>query len=122
MVVNLALIEISISPFFSMYFGILFVLVGCLILWRVVSQETADPMQMKRLHLSIFAGTIIFSGFLCFLLDRRMFVGLRPWMKVPLYTVLGSSVSFAMTFAIVDVLNYVFGLCQTTLSKPIVES
>lgn len=44
-----ALIEISISPFFSMqldpnlssdvcfrrYFGVLFILVGCLILWRV---------------------------------------------------------------------------------------
>lgn len=122
MVVNLALIEISISPFFSMYFGILFILVGCLIMWRVLSYEANDPMQMKKLHLSIFAGTIIVSGALCFLLDRKMFVGLKPWMKVPLYMTLGLSVAFALTFSIVDVLNYVLGFCQSSIAKPIVES
>merc|ERR1719183_2179848 len=122
MVVNLALIEISISPFFSMYFGILFTLVGCLIMWRVLSHEVEDPMQMKKLHLSIFAGTIIVSGALCFLLDRRMFVGLAPWMKVPLYMTLGLAVAFALTFSIVDVLNYVLGFCQSSVAKPIVES
>merc|ERR1719230_2043818 len=122
MVVNLALIEISISPFFSMYFGVLFIIVGGLILWRVISHETADPLQMKKLHLSIFAGTIIFSGFLCFLLDRRMFVGLAPWLKVPLYMTLGLAVAFALTFSIVDVLNYIIGFCQASVAKPIVES
>jgi hypothetical protein len=122
MVVNLALIEISISPFFSMYFGVLFTLVGCLIMWRVLSHEAEDPMQMKRLHLSIFAGTIIVSGALCFLLDRKMFVGMAPWMKVPLYMTLGLSVAFALTFSIVDVLNYVLGFCQSSIAKPIVES
>merc|ERR1712217_473594 len=81
MVVNLALIEISISPFFSMYFGVLFILVGCLILWRVLSHETVDTLQMKKLHLSIFAGIIIVSGALCFLLDRKLFVGLPAWAK-----------------------------------------
>mmetsp|Transcript_24517 Transcript_24517/g.54564 ORF Transcript_24517/g.54564 Transcript_24517/m.54564 type:complete len:235 (+) Transcript_24517:233-937(+) len=122
MVVNLALIEISISPFFSMYFGVLFILVGCLILWRVLSHEAQDPMQMKKLHLSIFAGTIILSGALCFLLDRKMFVGLAPWMKVPLYMTLGLAVAFALTFSIVDVLNYILGFCQSSIAKPIVES
>merc|ERR1719174_2662895 len=122
MVVNLALIEISISPFFSMYFGILFTLVGCLIMWRVLSHEADDPMQMKKMHLSIFAGTIILSGLLCFLLDRRMFVGLAAWMKVPLYMTLGLAVAFALTFSIVDVLNYVLGFCQSSIAKPIVES
>merc|ERR1719453_1974185 len=122
MVVNLALIEISISPFFSMYFGILFVLVGCLILWRVLSHEASDPLQLKKMHLSIFAGTIILSGALCFLLDRRMFVGLAPWMKVPLYMTLGLAVAFALTFSIVDVLNYILGFCQSTIAKPVVES
>lgn len=122
MIVNFALIEISVSPLFSMYFGGLFGLVGCLILWRVVSYETTESLPMKKLHLSIFAGMIVFSAFLCFLLDRRMFVGLDTWMKVPLYTVLGSAVSFAMTFAIVDVTNYMFGFLQASVAKPIVES
>mmetsp|Transcript_86970 Transcript_86970/g.241186 ORF Transcript_86970/g.241186 Transcript_86970/m.241186 type:complete len:236 (+) Transcript_86970:73-780(+) len=122
MITNFALVEISVSPMFSVYFGGLFILVGCLILWRVASHEAAEPLPLPKLHLAVFAGIIVLSGFLCFLLDRKMFVGLRPWMKVPLYTVLGSAVSFAMTFAIVDVLNYVVGLCQASLAKPIVES
>lgn len=121
-VVNMALVEISISPFFSMYFGVLFILVGCLILWRVLSQDTSDPFQVKRLQLSVFAGTIIFSGALCFLLDRHVFVGLSPAVKVPLYMVLGLAVAFALTFSIVDVLNYVLGFCQNSVSKPMVES
>lgn len=122
MVVNSALIEISISPFFSTYFGVLFILVGCLILWRVVSHEATDPMQMKKVHLAVFAGIIILSGMLCFMLDRRLFQGLAPWMKVPLYTVLGLAVAFALTFSIVDLLNYVLGFCRSSMSKPIVES
>lgn len=122
MITNLALIEISVSLMFSAYFGGLFILVGSLILWRVTSHQALDPLPMPKLYLSAFAGVIIVSGLLCFLLDRKVFVGLRPWMKVPLYTILGSAVSFAMTFAIVDVLNYVVGLCQTSVSKPIVES
>merc|ERR1719203_1712050 len=77
---------------------------------------------MTKIYLSSFAAVIILSGILCFLLDRKVFAGLRPWMKVPLYTILGSAVSFAMTFAIVDVLNYAVGLLQTSVSKPLVES
>lgn len=122
MITNLALVEISVSLMFSAYFGGLFILVGCLIFWRVTSHQALDPLPMPKIYLSTFAGVIILSGFLCFLLDRKIFMGLRPWMKVPLYTILGSAVSFAMTFAIVDVLNYVVGLCQASVSKPLVES
>merc|ERR1712113_407568 len=81
-ITNFALVEISVSPMFSIYFGGLFILVGCLILWRVVSHQASEPLPLPKLHLSIFAGMIVLSGFLCFLLDRRMFVGLKPWMKI----------------------------------------
>merc|ERR1712083_784455 len=77
---------------------------------------------MKKIHLSIFAGIIILSGALCFLLDRKMFVGLAPWLKVPLYMTLGLAVAFALTFSIVDVLNYIVGFCQSSIAKPMVES
>jgi len=120
--VNLALIEITISPFFSLYFGGVFSLVGCIILWRVRSHNATDPSQEKRLHLSVFACLIISSGLLCFLLDRGVFHSMRPWMKVPLYMLLGLSVSFALTFSLVDILNYAVGFCRSGLSKPVVES
>merc|ERR1712136_23327 len=121
-VVNLALIEISISPFFSMYFGVLFFLVGGLILWRVMTHQADDPLRMKKLHLAIFAGTIIASGALCFLLNRHTFANLSPLMKVPLYMTLGLAVAFALTFSLVDILNYLTGFFQASIAKPIVES
>lgn len=122
MITTMALIEISMSLMFSAYFGGLFMLVGCLIMWRVTSHQALEPLPMPKIYLTIFAAIIIFSGFLCFLLDRKVIVGLRPWMKVPLYTILGSAVSFSMTFAIVDIVNCLVGFCQTSVSKPIVES
>lgn len=121
MVVNLALIEISISPFFSLYFGILFFLVGILIMSRVMSHD-ANEAKMQKNHLTIFASIIIFSGALCFLLNRHLFANLAPIMKVPLYMILGLAVAFALTFSIVDVLNYLVGFCQASIAKPVVES
>merc|ERR1740129_586782 len=119
---NMALVEISVSLMFSAYFGGLFILVGCLILWRVTSHQALEPLPMPKIYLSIFAGVIILSGILCFVLDRKVFSGMGPKVKVPLYTILGSAVSFAMTFAIVDLLNYVVGLFQPSVSKPLVEN
>merc|ERR1719305_703090 len=43
-VVNCTLIEISLSPFFSFYFGLLFMAVGFLIFFRAGSINV-DPMQ-----------------------------------------------------------------------------
>ena len=42
--------------------------------------------------------------------------------EVPLYTVLGTSVSFALTFAACDVANYVLGFFQATIAKPLIDS
>lgn len=122
LIVNLALVEISVSPFFSFYFGILFVAVGCVILWRIMSQDITDSAHLRKMHLAIFAGVIVFSGLLCFILDRRIFVGLQSWLKVPLYMCLGLTVAFALTFSVIDFLNYAIGLCQSSVAKPLVES
>jgi len=121
-VVNLALVEISISPFFSLYFGILFLVAGCLIILRVHNHDFVYSDQHQKMYLMGFAGTIIFSGFLCFLLDRRMFAGLASWLKVPLYGILGLSIAFALTFSTVDILNYIMGFWQQTVARPLVES
>merc|ERR1711937_448754 len=48
--------------------------------------------------------------------------GMTPLMKVPLYAILGTSVAFALTFSIVDIVNYVLGFLQVSIAKPFVES
>lgn len=121
LIVNCTLVEISVSSFFSLYLGIVFITVGVVILWRI--NVNADQSgQGRKLQLTFFAGLIVFSGVLCFVLKRNWFVGLHPIVKVPLYTILGVSVAFALTFSLVDVVNYIFSFFQPSVSKPLVES
>jgi len=127
LVVNCTLVEISLSAFFSLYFGILFFVVGSVILWRVGGLNGnplnfSDGNNTRNNQLVIFACLIIFSGLLCFLLEKNWFVGVGPILKVPLYTILGVSVSFALTFSLVDLCNYVAGFMQVSVAKPLVES
>ena len=67
LVVNCTLVEISLSAFFSLYFGILFIVVGTLILWRVGGFD-ANPFEAvkagktRQNQLTLFACLIIFSG------------------------------------------------------------
>lgn len=121
LIVNCTLVEISVSSFFSLYLGIVFITVGAVILWRI-NVNVDGPAQGRKLQLAFFAGLIVFSGILCFVLKRNWFVGLHPIVKVPLYTILGVSVAFALTFSLVDVVNYLFSFFQSSVSKPLVES
>lgn len=124
LIVNCTLVEISISSFFSLYFGILFIAVGGIILWRIFSQEAGDGMgsTAKRKPLAAFALLIITSGLICFTLEQQWYHGLSPLMKVPLYMILGTSVAFALTFSVVDLVNYILGFLQVSIAKPFVES
>jgi len=124
LIVNCTLVEISISSFFSLYFGILFIVVGGIILWRIFSQDASDGMgsTAKRKPLTAFALLIILSGLICFTLERQWYHGLTPLMKVPLYVILGTSVAFALTFSVVDLVNYILGFLQVSVAKPFVES
>lgn len=121
LVVNCTLVEISLSAFFSVYFGILFVVVGLIILWRISANSDPDAQSRKQ-HLTFFAALIVLSGVLCFVLEKNWFVGLHTLAKVPLYMVLGISVSFALTFSLVDLVNYLMGFFQASVARPLVES
>mmetsp|Transcript_56310 Transcript_56310/g.163321 ORF Transcript_56310/g.163321 Transcript_56310/m.163321 type:complete len:233 (+) Transcript_56310:117-815(+) len=124
LIVNCTLVEISISSFFSLYFGVLFIVVGGIILWRIFSQEAGDGMgsTAKREPLTAFALLIIASGVICFSLEQHWYRGLSAVLKVPLYVTLGTSVAFALTFSVVDLVNYSLGFLQVSVAKPFIES
>mmetsp|Transcript_24133 Transcript_24133/g.39319 ORF Transcript_24133/g.39319 Transcript_24133/m.39319 type:complete len:232 (+) Transcript_24133:42-737(+) len=124
LIVNCTLVEISISSFFSLYFGFLFIVVGGIIIWRIFSQDVAYTKESvgKRQMLVVFGLLIILSGLICFTLEQHWYKGMSPMMKVPVYTILGTSVAFALTFSVVDLVNYVLGFLQVSVAKPFVES
>ena len=137
LIVNSTLVEISVSPFFALYFGLLFMSVGGIIIYRLngatlfgspsaesdqsYSLAPEDEVRRKK-QLNFFAGLICVSGFLCFILEKNWFVGLSSTSKIPLYTILGVSVAFALVFSIVDLVNYLMGFLRASVARPVVES
>lgn len=115
--VNCTLVEISINTFFAVYFGILFILIASLILWRVSTGDHPKPCLLLT-----FSALVLLSGILCFILEENWFIRMSPSWKVPMYSILGVAVCFALLFSIIDLINYCSGACQGEHSKPLVES
>lgn len=139
LIVNSTLVEISVSPFFALYFGILFMSVGGIIIYRLngaalfnsadVTNDADQALllapedeQKRKKQLTFFACLILVSGFLCFILEKNWFIGLSWTTKVPLYTILGVSVAFALVFSVVDLVNYMMGFLRASVARPVVES
>jgi hypothetical protein len=58
-----------------------------------------------RLLVFLFSCLVITSGLCCFMLEKRWLTGLTPAFKTPLYAMLGTSLCFAFTFSVVDLVN-----------------
>ena len=120
-IVNCTLVEISLNSFFSVYFGSLFLLIGGIIFWRVLAVGPNDRQPAKKPLLVCFASLVVLSGVMCFILDEN-WVHLSAHAKIPLYTLLGISVCFALVFSSIDVLNWIVGSCQHASAKALVET
>jgi len=116
--VNATLVEISINDFFAVYFGMLFIIIAGILFWRVKSGDHPKPYLLMG-----FSMMVMLSGLLCFILEKDWFIRMSPSLKVPLYSMLGISVCFALLFSVIDLINYCTGLCcQGPNSKPLVET
>ncbi|KAL3912003.1 MAG: hypothetical protein SGPRY_008486, partial [Prymnesium sp.] len=118
-VVNHALIEISLSPFFSVLFGLVLLLLGSLMTWRKLS-EPSEP-SLSRLLVLGFSTLVFLSGCACFLLEKHWFKRITPKVKVPMYMMLGISLCFAISFTTVDLLNLLSDRCGAS-SIPLITS
>ena len=104
LVVDSSLFEISVNGFFSFVFGVSLMLIGAMILFRVLPQP-GHGINAVRVFIIGFSILVIFSGIFCFFLERDWITVLKPNAKVPMYIVLGTSLCFALTFSIVDLVN-----------------
>jgi len=105
-VVANSLIEISFTFVFSIVFGIAFILLGIALCWRIWKSV---PETSKRMFLMFFALLIFASGIFSFFLEKNL-VNISPAGKVPMYAILGISLSFALTFSLTEFIN--LGLCD----------
>eukprot|EP00472_Partenskyella_glossopodia_P005587 CAMPEP_0197527090 /NCGR_PEP_ID=MMETSP1318-20131121/20297_1 /TAXON_ID=552666 /ORGANISM="Partenskyella glossopodia, Strain RCC365" /LENGTH=248 /DNA_ID=CAMNT_0043081559 /DNA_START=6 /DNA_END=752 /DNA_ORIENTATION=+ len=114
--VNCTLVEISVNAFFAVYFGVLFCLISGWMLWRVATGEHPRPVL-----LGTFSALVMMAGLLCFVLESDWVINMSRGAKVPLYTILGIAVTFALLFSIVDLVNFCYG-ASSGPGKALVES
>ena len=113
------------------------IIVGSLILWKSLMKNSKDqnegeifsvrkpfsPLkQTKKNFFVILSILVILSGFTSFILDQSWFLLLNYLYKIPIYSLLGVSISFTLSFMVIDILNYIFTITQNEYSKPVINS
>ena len=86
-----------------------------------ISKDNKYLSENLRSMLFIFACLVVFSGFLCMILDEHWFQ-FPATIKVPLYTIVGMSVCFAFTFSLLDVVNVWLVHCSGNENTSLVQS
>jgi hypothetical protein len=96
------MVEISINAIFALYFGFFFLFLSGIITWRVL-QFSATANRKSLLVLSCMMGL---SGLICLFYQRHWFFVLGAAYRVPIYSLIGISMSFALSFSIAELLNF----------------
>ncbi|KAH9255428.1 hypothetical protein BASA81_006547 [Batrachochytrium salamandrivorans] len=100
--VNAILFELSLSRVFAFYFGLLFCVLGALMLLRSFYQ----PTWGKKLAVFLFAVLVILSGVCSLVFKTEWLWTLGVGTKILIYSMLGVSTSFTITFAYLDILSF----------------
>jgi len=82
--------------------GFFFLFLAGVIAWRVVNFAQAA----NRTALLSLAALMGLAGLICIVYQRHWFFTMSAAMRVPVYTIIGISLSFALSFACAELLNY----------------
>ena len=135
-IVNWSLLEISLNPFFSIYFACIFSSIGLMSLWQAYSnqveiQEISEHLLKTFGYLVYFQFiTHIYSNYLkmiissgiSLILDKNLFVIQHPLAKIPFYGALGIPISFCVVFCFVDVMNLLFICVSFNFTRKMVHT
>lgn len=103
-VCSATMLEISKNRFFAIYFGLVFIIVGIVILARVAAAH-ATSRKLKA-ALMMLAIVVVGGGASCFVVDHNAArLGLSPAARIPFYVLISTTMAFAVTFGVIDVLN-----------------
>ena len=99
--VNCSIIEISVVPFFAVMFSLLFFAASGTLAAQGCSEQSAIG---NRCILLFFSACCFTAGFLCAILERGWPIGMPSMLKIPLYSLLGSTLSFTINFSLADLM------------------
>ena len=133
LVVNSSMLEVSINGFFTFYFCIILIVVGSLMYYRSKQREAQfsnqpqdnDQTFMKDEKQKFFtysSWVVLAAGVLCLLLEKDWNRDFPYILKVPIYILLGMSLTYLVSFAILDFMNFASSYLQHSSSPHAVES
>lgn len=144
LVVNACLLEISLNGFFTVYFSLIFLIMGGFMLYRSIqknnSQNDSQPAasaapghqgtsldqtfmrEEKNYVFTAAAACVLLSGVLIFLLEKNWTRNLPYLLKVPIYTMVAMSLNYLVLFSIIDFVNFTCSYLQSQHSLNVVEA
>ncbi|KRW99065.1 hypothetical protein PPERSA_11666 [Pseudocohnilembus persalinus] len=121
--VNVTLLEVSMSLFFAFYFGICFMVIGIAISIQAYNiSEENEKAAKKKPFLYLFSVLVFISGLFCIFLEENWVQKLHYIEKIPFYMMVAISLNFCIIFCIIDILNFILGFFQESWQKSIVET
>lgn len=109
-----SLAEISLSFFEAIMFGIVLLFVGCFMIWRAASMEEDQPRTVFRLIMGGFGLAVCVAGLCCIGLQEGWGKSMSPSQKVPIYFLLGTTLSFSVIFGFGEIVN--MGMAHFTVT------
>ena len=96
-------LAVSLSPFFALAFGFLFLVSGLAVGWQAIHEPSGS--HTNRCVLGCFSVLTTLSGLVAFLLERDWSLGLSSHAKTPLYGMIGVSLAFSINFSALELLS-----------------
>eukprot|EP00656_Telonema_subtile_P056195 TRINITY_DN8930_c0_g1_i2.p1 TRINITY_DN8930_c0_g1~~TRINITY_DN8930_c0_g1_i2.p1 ORF type:complete len:245 (+),score=52.90 TRINITY_DN8930_c0_g1_i2:213-947(+) len=117
-----SLVEISLSFFEAVMFGFVLLFVGVFMVWRAMATGEVQPPPLFRAVMGGFGGLVAVSGLCCFMLQEGWHHGMSTHAKIPIYFMLGTTLSFSVIFGFGEIVNICAGGCMDETAAPVLNS
>merc|ERR1711934_276207 len=117
-----SLVEISLSFFEAVMFGCVLLFVGLFMIWRAMDSGDVQPPVFFRAIMGGFGGLVALSGGCCFMLQEGWHHGMSAHSKIPIYFMLGTTLSFSVIFGFGEIVNICVGSCMEEQASPVLNS
>merc|ERR1711934_539841 len=117
-----SLVEISLSFFEAVMFGVVLLFVGGFMIWRAGAMAEDQPRTAFRIMMGSFGVAVIVAGLCCFGLQEGWQKSMSPSSKVPIYFLLGTTLSFSVIFGFGEIVNMCVAHFASDESRPVFNS
>jgi hypothetical protein len=108
--INISLIEISINEFFRIYFGVLLIVLGLILLYRGAKSSGTIMNSPRKISSIVLCLSVIASGIVSILFQSDWLLKSHGMFKVFLYGWMATSLTFVILITTLDVISLIHDL------------